>query len=81
MDVNKILAQLRQEHAQIEEVIVSLEILASSRERRRGRPPALLAAARKRIREQNHAKSPHRKPAAAPEPRVMAAGQAPSDIG
>ena len=45
MDVNKILASLRQERSQIEEVIVSLELLALSRERRRGRPPAILAAA------------------------------------
>jgi hypothetical protein len=48
MDVNKILAALRQERAQIEEVIVNLEVLALSRERRRGRPPAILAVARKR---------------------------------
>jgi hypothetical protein len=48
MDVNKILAALRQERTQIEEVIVNLELLALSRERRRGRPPAILAAARRR---------------------------------
>ena len=48
MDVNKILAALRQERAQIEEVIINLELLALTRERRRGRPPAILAAARKR---------------------------------
>jgi hypothetical protein len=48
MDVNKILVALRQERAQIEEVIINLELLALSRERRRGRPPAILAAARKR---------------------------------
>jgi hypothetical protein len=48
MDVNKILTALRQERAQIEEVIVNLELLALTRERRRGRPPAILAAARKR---------------------------------
>ena len=48
MDVNKILAALRQERSQIEEVIISLELLALSRERRRGRPPAILAAAAKR---------------------------------
>ncbi len=48
MDVNKILVALRQERAQIEEVIINLELLALTRERRRGRPPAILAAARKR---------------------------------
>jgi hypothetical protein len=36
------------ERTQIEEVIVNLELLAVTRERRRGRPPAILAAARKR---------------------------------
>ena len=34
MDVNKILAELRQEHAQIQEVIASLEVLALTRQRR-----------------------------------------------
>ncbi|MBZ5590959.1 MAG: hypothetical protein LAP39_01895 [Acidobacteriia bacterium] len=48
MDVNKILAALRQERNQIEEVIVSLELLALSRGRRRGRPPAILVAATKK---------------------------------
>jgi len=48
MDVNKILTALRHERAQIEEVIVNLELLALSRERQRGRPPAILAGARKR---------------------------------
>jgi hypothetical protein len=48
MDVNKILTALRQERTQIEEVIVNLELIAVTRERRRGRPPAILAAARKR---------------------------------
>ena len=45
MDVNKILAALRLERSQIEEVIVSLELLALSRERRRGRPSTILVAA------------------------------------
>jgi len=48
MDVNKILAALRQERNQIEEVIISLELLALSRGKRRGRPPAILVAATKR---------------------------------
>lgn len=48
MDVNKILVALRQEREQIEAVINNLECLALSREHRRGRPPAILAAARKR---------------------------------
>lgn len=40
MDVAKILAELRQEREQIEEAILSLERLARSRGKRRGRPPA-----------------------------------------
>ncbi len=83
MDVNKILVALRQERAQIEEVIMNLELLALSRERRRGRPPAILAAARKRGRppgSKNRA-TLARARAAAPSiaelpARAMAAGQA-----
>jgi len=43
MDVTKILAELREERAQIEEAIVSLEQLARGRGRRRGRPPAWMS--------------------------------------
>lgn len=50
MDVTKILADLRQEREQLEEAIMSLERLASGRGRRRGRPPAWMAEARKRDR-------------------------------
>jgi hypothetical protein len=48
MDVAKILAELRQEREQIEEAIISLERLARSHGKRRGRPPSWLAEARKR---------------------------------
>ena len=48
MDVTKIIADLRQEREQIEEAIISLERLARGRGRRRGRPPAWLAMAKKR---------------------------------
>ena len=80
MDVNKILAALRQERNQIEEVIVSLELLALSRERRRGRPPAILAAARKRGRPRGSKNKTSRTKAAmvaaAQQPeRALAAGQ------
>ena len=44
MDVAKILAELRQEREQIEEAILSLEQLARGRNRKRGRPPAWMAA-------------------------------------
>jgi len=42
MDITQILAELRQERAQIEEAIVSMERLASNRQRL-GRPPAWMA--------------------------------------
>ena len=48
MDVGKILADLRQEREQIEDAIISLERLARGPGKRRGRPPAWLAIARKR---------------------------------
>lgn len=50
MDVAKILAELRQEREHIEDAIISLERLARSRGKRRGRPPAWLAMAKKRER-------------------------------
>lgn len=48
MDVLKMLADLRQEREQIEEAIVTLERLARGRVRRRGRPPAWMAAIKRR---------------------------------
>jgi hypothetical protein len=48
MDINKMLGELREERAQIEEAILTLERLAKGRGKRRGRPPAWLADARKR---------------------------------
>lgn len=82
MDVSKVLAALRRERAQLDEVIVNLERLEQSRERRRGRPPAALATPRKRGRPRgsknktfqhsNHAALAF---GAEPQPRVMAAGQ------
>ena len=45
MDVNKMLADLRQEREQIEEAILILERLARGRGKRRGRPPAWMTAA------------------------------------
>ena len=48
MDVNKILVDLRQEREQIDEAIMSLERLARSRGRRRGRPPSWLATPKRR---------------------------------
>ena len=48
MDVLKMLVELRSEREQIEEAIVTLERLARGRGRRRGRPPAWLAAIKRR---------------------------------
>ncbi|MEK7409328.1 MAG: hypothetical protein AAB225_30050 [Acidobacteriota bacterium] len=50
MDVGTILDNLRQEREQLEDAIISLERLARGRGKRRGRPPAWLAEARKRTR-------------------------------
>jgi hypothetical protein len=43
MDVSKILVELRQEREQIEQAILSLELLARGRGRKRGRPPAWMS--------------------------------------
>jgi hypothetical protein len=46
MDVMKILNDLRQEREIIEEAIITLERLARGQGKRRGRPPAWMAALR-----------------------------------
>lgn len=43
MDVSKILSELRHEREQIEQAILSLEMLARGRGRKRGRPPAWMS--------------------------------------
>jgi hypothetical protein len=48
MDINKILAGLRQEHEQLGEAIVSLERLAAGGAKRRGRPPLWLSELKKK---------------------------------
>jgi len=79
MDVGKVLAALRQERAQIEEVIVNLERLEQSRDRRRGRPPLLLTGVRKRGRPRGSKNRTSLRAKALTamieRPRVMAAGQ------
>ena len=42
MDINKMIAELREEREQVDEAILTLERLAKSRGRRRGRPPSWL---------------------------------------
>lgn len=61
MDITKILEDLRQEREQLEEAILSLERLAAGG-RRRGRPPAWIAAVRQK---------------AAPDPVKQAKGKKP----
>ena len=46
MDISKILEELRQERAQLEEAILSIERLALGRGNRRGRPPLWMAMAK-----------------------------------
>jgi hypothetical protein len=80
MDVNRILTALRQEREQLDAVIMNLEHLALSREHRRGRPPAILTAARRRGRppgSKNRTPRVNRALAGVAERpvRAMAAGQ------
>lgn len=49
MDVTKMLMELRAEREQLEEAIITLERLARGRGKRRGRPPAWMAEAKKRV--------------------------------
>ncbi len=48
MDVMGMLADLRQERKQIEEIIIGLERLAANRSKRLGRPRAWMAVVKKR---------------------------------
>ena len=51
MDLSKMLVDLRQERAAIEEAILTLERLARGRGKRRGRPPAWMAELRRKQEE------------------------------
>jgi len=48
MDIMKMLDELRQEREAIEEAILTLERLANGQGRRRGRPPAWMAALKRK---------------------------------
>ena len=48
MDIEKMLIELRAEREGIEQAIVTLERLAASRGKRRGRPPAWMTALKRR---------------------------------
>ncbi len=65
MDVLKMLADLRQEREQIEEAILTLERLARGRGKRRGRPPAWMAAIKRRGRPPGSKNRNHKESAVA----------------
>jgi hypothetical protein len=46
MEIDKILEELRQERAQLDEAILSIERLALGQGKRRGRPPSWMALAK-----------------------------------
>ena len=46
MDISKILEELRQERAQLQEAILSIERLVLGRGKRRGRPPSWMTLAK-----------------------------------
>jgi hypothetical protein len=48
MDINKMLAEIRQERDQLDEVIAVLQRLATGQTRRRGRPPKWMTAVKRR---------------------------------
>ena len=73
MDVTKILTELRQERAQLEEAILSLERLASGRGRRRGRPPAWMTEAKKRGRPVGSKNKTSSTPKSAPQAKTSTA--------
>jgi hypothetical protein len=61
MDVEKILAEMRQEREQLEEAIANLERLARP-VKRRGRPPAWLAGIKKTEEMESRAAGGKKKP-------------------
>ena len=48
MDINKMLAELRNEREAVEQAIIVLQRIAAGRGRRRGRPPAWMSQGKKR---------------------------------
>jgi hypothetical protein len=48
MDINKMLAELRNERESIEQAIIVLQRIAAGRGKRRGRPPAWMSSVKKR---------------------------------
>jgi hypothetical protein len=65
MDVNKILAELREERDRIEEAIVALQRVGGSGPKRRGRPPQWMVDARQKAADvpKKRGRPPKEKPA------------------
>ncbi len=84
MDVNKVLADLRRQRAEVEQVILNLERLEYSREHRRGRPPAMPPSPKRRGRplgSKNRFPRATRKSEAPKPERALAAGQSAAPDG
>ncbi|MBL0160646.1 MAG: hypothetical protein IPP47_26720 [Bryobacterales bacterium] len=60
MDIMKMLAELRQEREAIEEAIITLERLARGQGKRRGRPPAWMAALKSKQEDEVKADKPEK---------------------
>jgi hypothetical protein len=58
MNLTKMLAELRADHAAISEAILVLERLATGRGRRRGRPPAWMSQVKRRGRPRGSKNKP-----------------------
>jgi hypothetical protein len=58
MEIEKMLAELREERDQLAEAILTLERLAVGRGKRRGRPPAWMTAVKRRGRPPGSKKKP-----------------------
>lgn len=69
MDIMKMLADLRQEREAIEEAIITLERLARGQGKRRGRPPAWMAALKSKQEDEAAAERPEKVEKPAPKKR------------
>jgi hypothetical protein len=58
MDINRMLSELRSEREGVEQAILVLERIASTRGRRRGRPPAWMSSIKKRGRPKGSKNKP-----------------------
>lgn len=62
MDISKMLAELRQERAAVEEAILILERLARGRGKRRGRPPLWMSEAQPSVKRRGRPPGSKNKP-------------------